>query len=273
MDARTRVYEASERFATSLPRELEAMPYFRWASDEECERSYAAYQRGNISELCREWAAVAQPTRAEMPGILRIGYAHTQSAPRLLNASIFLDSVRAALRAGEQMRAGLEPRLRAVLEREFPYLEHRHEHVPAGSSVPFEFPGVFANFLRAPDLDDSRARWQLAVGLNEVQQSTYTRYAAEHLGLPELVRHAQREEALAHNYFAHWSPRCTPQLWRETILVLDALNAASFGLVCEVLLPRLLGPRGWFSRQERAARWDSFVAGLDEPQWLMPPPS
>ena len=56
-------------------------------------------------------------------------YARSSMAPRLLNATIFLDSVRAALRAGEQLRSTLAPRLEEVLATEFPYLERRHMHV------------------------------------------------------------------------------------------------------------------------------------------------
>lgn len=264
------IHDSTAQLSASLERQISAIPGFRWASEAELECSYAAYSSGNPEALCAEWARVAQPTRAQVDGFMGVAYARAGLAPRLLNATIFLDSVRAALRAGERMRAGLRPRVREMLETEFPYCQRRHEHVPSGSPASFEFPPLFAEFLSADDLDQVRARWQLVVCLNEVQQGCYTRFAARHLRLPELERHADREDALARNYLAHWSPRCTRALWRDTIHVLDALNAASFTFAREVLFPRAVGPRGWLDRRARAQRWELFVAGLDTPQWLLP---
>jgi hypothetical protein len=266
------VYEASPGLDGPLLEELQALPYFREAPAVELEASYAAYERGDIPGLCRVWAEVAEPTRATLPPALRWAYAHAGKAPKLVNASVFLDSLRAALHAGERFRNRLSPELRAAVHTEFPYLEHRHEHIPEGSSPSFEFPAAFARFLEWGSLDDGRARWQLAVGLNEVQQCAYSDFAAELFGLPELHRHAERERELARNYFGHWAPHCTFALWRETIYVLDALNAATFELVCTKLLPRAMSPAAVFGSRARHAQWRAFVAGLDTPQRLLPPP-
>ena len=300
---RTRVFEARPDLDTHwLPR-LRAINYFREATPAEIDGSFARYEAGDIDGLLHAWATIAEPTRATMPATLRFAYAHAGKGPRHINASVFLDSLSASLRAGERFRERLPADIKAVVCTEFPYLEHRHEHVPDCGAPSFEFPAVFDEYIcwdvpasnqrrecggqgegglmTAPPawgegpatvppskLDNTRARWQLAVALNEVQQSCYSTYAAELFRLPELHRHAERERALARNYFGHWSPRCTIDLWRETIYVLDALNAATFEFVCTKLLPRAMLRSG-----AGRARWREFVAKLDTPQWLLPVPS
>lgn len=271
----SRVFEAAPDLDTRLVPTLRDMPYFREATGVEVASSFAAYERGDLEGLCRGWAEVAEPTRAALPPAMRWAYARAGLGPRLLNASVFLDSLRAALGAGERFRARLSTNVQAALRCEFPYLERRHEHVPAGERPPFEFPEVFAGYVECSEwgtLDDSRARWQLAVGLNEVQQCCYSEFAARLFRLPELHRHAARERELACNYFGHWAPRCTLELWRETILVLDALNAATFELVCTQLLPRAMAPTRVLGSRARRAQWREFVANLDTPQWLLPVP-
>lgn len=251
---------------------LRRIPCFRVATEDEVDASFAGYQTGDFDRLCDVWASVAQPTRAELPAHLRAAYAHAGKAPRMVNASVFLITVRAVLRAGERFRGGLSPEIRHALHTEFPWLERRHEHIPAGWTPDFEFPRAFTQFIEHGDLDDSRARWQLAVGLNEVQQTCYSSFAAGLFRLPELRRHAARERALAINYFGHWAPRCTRALWRETIWVLDALNAATFELVLGLLV-RAFAPIGPLGVRERRAQWRAFIEGLDTPQWLEPPPN
>lgn len=272
------VFEATPDLEARLLPALRAMPYFREATAIEVERSFAAYERGDIEALCRVWAEVATPTRAALPPAMSWAYARAGLGPRLLNASVFLDSLRAVLGAGERFRGRLSPKLQVALRSEFPYLERRHEHVPAGTCPAFEFPAVFASYVECEhygpgaSLDDSRARWQLAVGLNEVQQCSYSDFAAQLFRLPELRRHAARERELACNYFGHWAPRCTLELWRETILVLDALNAATFEFVCTQLLPRAMAPTRVLDSRTRRAQWREFVTNLDTPQWLLPVP-
>ncbi|PRP97474.1 hypothetical protein ENSA5_33670 [Enhygromyxa salina] len=266
------VFEAVPDLDARLLVELRAMPYFRVATAEEIDASFTAYAAGDIEGLIREWARVAEPSRATLPPMMAWAYARAGMGPRVVNASLFLESLRAVLRAGERFREGLSAEVQAALRVEFPYLERRHEHVPEGETPSFEFPGVFAEFIEWGTLDDSRARWQLAVGLNEVQQCCYSDYAAGLFGLPELRRHAERERALARNYFGHWAPRCTKELWRETIYVLDALNAATFELVCTQLIPRAMAPTRLLGSRSRREQWRAFVAGLETPQWLLPVP-
>jgi hypothetical protein len=253
--------------ATILP-QLRALPYFREATRAEIDASFAAYVAGDPDELCRTWVHIAEPTRASMPAAFAWAYAHAGKAPRLINATVFLDSLCATLAAGERFRARLSPAVHHVMHAEFPWLEHRHEHVPRADTPSFEFPEVFREYIEWGDLDDSRARWQLAVCLNEVQQACYSDFAAQLFRLPELHRHAARERELARNYLGHAAPRCTIDLWRETIHVLDALNAATFEFVCSKLLPgamtRVIGTRA-------SARWRAFVANLDVPQQLLDP--
>lgn len=261
-----RVFEAQADLDARLLPQLRARPYFREASREEIEGSFAAYVAGDPAELCRTWARIAEPTRARMPDAFAWAYAHAGKAPRLVNATVFLDSLRATLAAGERFRGRLSPEVHAIVHKEFPYLEHRHEHVPEGKTASFEFPEVFREYVEWGDIDDSRARWQLAVCLNEVQQACYSDFAATLFRLPELHRHAERERELACNYLGHAAPRCTIDLWRETLYVLDALNAATFEFVCNKLLP---GAMGHVISGSRRAQWRAFVANLDRPQRLV----
>jgi hypothetical protein len=266
--ATTRVFEAAPDLDEVLAR-LQALPCFRTATDEEVDASFAAYQAGDIEALCEVWKRVADPTRAELSAASRAAYQHAGKAPRMVNASVFLITLRAVLRAGERFREGLSGEVHRSVHAEFPWLEHRHEHIPAGFTPALEFPDEFRLFVERGDLDDSRARWQLAVGLNEVQQTCYSEFAAGLFRLPELRRHAARERALAINYFGHWAPRCTRDLWRETLYVLDALNAAVFELALAVL-PQAFAPVGPLGVRARRAQWRAFVAGLDVPQRLLP---
>lgn len=267
---RTRTFEAIADLDGWLS-ELQTIPCFRVATDAEVEASFAAYAAGDIAELCAVWARVAEPTRAEIPPRMRSAYAHAGKAPRMVNASVFLSTLRAVISAGERMRNRLPPELQRALHSEFPWLERRHEHIPPGFTPPFEFPQAFQSYLEQGELDDSRARWQLAVSLNEVQQSAYSTFASGLFRLPELHRHAERERALAINYFGHWAPRCTEALWRETIYALDALNAAVFELVIP-LIAQAFAPAGALGIRARRSQWRAFVQGLDTPQWLEPLP-
>jgi hypothetical protein len=264
-----RVFEARPDLDTRLLPQLRAQPYFREAPQAEIEGSFAAYVAGDPSALCRTWAEIAEPTRASMPAAFRWAYAHAGKGPRLVNASVFLDSLRATLAAGERFRGRLSPRVHAIVHTEFPYLEHRHEHVPTADVPSFEFPDVFREYVETGDLDDARARWQLAVCLNEVQQACYSDFAAKLFRLPELHRHAERERELARNYLGHAAPRCTLDLWRETIYVLDALNAATFEFVCSKLLPSAMTH---VLDRRRREQWRTFVANLDTPQRLLAVP-
>jgi hypothetical protein len=263
--AAPRIYQATPELAARLAA-MRRQPYFRTATAVEVDASFEAYESGDIERLITTWQRVAEPTRAELPAAMRWAYSQAGKGPGMVNALVFLVSIRAVLRAGEAFRETLAPAIHQAIHHEFPWLEHRHEHIPPGYTPSFEFPAVFREFLEWGDLDDSRARWQLAVALNEVQQCCYSEFAADLFRLPELRRHAARERSLAINYFAHWAPACTRDLWRETIHVLDALNAAVFELVCK--------PHGVFAYAlqgvlTQRGQWRAFIAGLDTPQWLL----
>ncbi len=261
-----RIYHATpelERLAV----QLRTLLYFREATPDEIDASFTTYAAGDFAGLVDTWVRMASPTRADLPGSLRWAYAQAGKGPWRVNALVVLVTLRAVIRAGEKFRATLSPAVHDAIVHEFPWLEHRHEHIPPGYTPTFEFPSVFRDFLEWGELDDARARWQLAVGLNEVQQCGYSTFAADHFRLPELHRHAARERAMAINYFGHCAPKCTKDLWRETIYVLDALNAAVFELVCR--------PHGVFAYAiqgmlTQRGQWPAFVAGLDQPQWLLP---
>jgi len=267
-DRTNRPADGERSFETGLLPRLAAIPFFRHATDEEIDRSYEAYRAGDFERLCDVWSACAQPTRAEL-GRLTKFYDRAGWAPARANGLAFLATVRAVLRAGEKFRGKLSARTRDALAKDFPWLEQRHRHIPDGWMPPFKFPDEFRLFIDALSLDDARARWQLCAALNEVQQQHYSRHAAERFGVPELERHAARERELAVNYFSHWAPNATRELWRQCILVLDGLNAATFDLLCNRAPGAFVG-RAMAGMVTRGAEWRAFVAGLEKPQWLMP---
>ena len=65
------------------------------------------------------------------------------------------------------------------------------------------------------------------------------------------------------------APDATRELWRQCIFILDALNAATFDLLCNraggAFVARSLA--GMFTR---SGEWHAFVENLKKPQWLMP---
>jgi hypothetical protein len=259
-----------------LPR-VRAIPFFRLAGDDEIDASFAAYQSiaagetaGDFGALVDAWQKTAQPTRADLGDLTRL-YDRANLAPARANGLAFLATVRGVLAAGKKFRARLSARTQHALTRDFPWLEHRHEHIPDGFTPRFRFPDEFRLFIDALSVDDARVRWQVACGLNEVQQACYSAHAAERFGVPELARHGERERELAINYFSHWAPPVTRELWRQCIIMLDALNAATFDMICNrqtgaIIRHALVG------LVTRRAEWSAFVDGLDEPQWLMPVP-
>jgi len=253
--------------AELLPR-IAAIPLFRRATDEEVDRSYEAYRAGDFGALCDVWCAVAAPTRADL-GPLTKFYDRAGWAPARASGLAFLATARAVLRAGEKFRARLSARTQEALHKEFPWLERRHRHIPDGWTPAFKFPDEFRQFIDALAIDDARARWQLCCGLNEVQQQHYSHHAAERFAVPELRRHAARERELAINYFSHWAPNATRELWRQCILVLDGLNAATFDLLCN-RAPGTIVRHALTGMVTRGGEWRAFVANLEKPQWLMP---
>lgn len=271
--AQARPFREMPDFDAKVLPALRELPFFREASEAEIGASYAAYARGDIAALLETWRAVASPTRGSMTGFYGVIYEHVGRLPPLLNRLSVLATMRAVLSAGVRFRETLRPATRAALQTEFPWLESRHLHIPPGWSPRFEFPDAFGSFLDSGSLDDARARWQLCAALNEVQQSAYSADLARRFRLPELSRQSEREAELAQNYFRHWSPPATAALWRQCILVLDALNAAVLAMTCSTRGPLILLRTLLTALSGRGAvEWRHFVTGLEEPQLLLPLP-
>lgn len=267
-------FAGADDFGNDIEPGLRAIPFFRAPTDDEVDRSWSAYNDGDFGALCDVWCRVAEPTRASL-GPFQPYYDKAHLMPARANALVFLATVRAVLRAGERFRATLSPPVKRALETEFPWLERRHEHIPAGWTPPFVLPDELRRFIDvrgggdALALDEARVRWQLVAALNEVQQQHYSRHAATRFGVPELTRHAARERALALSYLGHWAPPASRELWRQCLYVLDGLNAATFDLLCnrEVGAFIRFGTRGLVTG---GGEWRAFVAALERPQWLLP---
>jgi hypothetical protein len=270
MNREARPAEPERSFEVGLLPRLAAIPFFRLASDEEVDRSYDAYCAGDFDKLCDVWREVAQPTRANLGSLTKF-YDRARWAPSRANGLAFLATVRAVLRAGEKFRKKLSARTQEALAKDFPWLERRHQHVPDGWTPPFKFPDELRLFIDALAVDDARVRWQLCAGLNEVQQHWYSIHAAERFAVPELVKHGARERQLAVNYFSHWAPPASRELWRQCIVLLDGLNAATFELLCHQQRGAMVR-HAFMGMVTRGAEWRAFVTALDEPQWLMPTP-
>ena len=73
---------------------------------------------------------------------------------------------------------------------------------------------------------------------------------------------------MAINYFSHAAPMASHELWRQCIVVLDGLNAAVMQLIALDQPLAMVGNvvRGMVGSDE----WPQFVAGLQQPQWLLP---
>jgi hypothetical protein len=263
------MFEGAAEFESDLLPRIREVPCFREPTREEIDESYAAYLTGDWDHLCDTWARVAEPTRATVPPHLQGFYDRAGMLPPIMNGLLFLASVRSALAAGVEARQRLRPEVVACITTEFPWLEHRHEHIPPGYTPPFEFPRPFTDFIDAEDLDDVRVRWQLTTAFNEVQQTVYSAHAAQRFRLPALERHAARERELAHNYFGHWAPACTRELWAQSIYVLDALNAAIFDLIVRARGFRLMA-NSLFGAAFRRGEWTAFERNLAVPQALVP---
>jgi hypothetical protein len=261
------VFDGDPRFA-SLEARLKASPFFLGPSEREVRGSYEAYTSGDFARLCRVWSEIADPRRARLPGPAGLAYDGAHLVPRAANAYSFVACLRATLRAGDRFRGRLSPKVQTVLRTDFPWLDRRHEHVPDGWTPIFDFPTEFAEWIDAPSLDDMRARWQLATAMNEVEQAHYADHAAERFRLPELRRHGAREREMAINYFRHWAPRVTQELWRQCLAMLDGLNAAVFQMVCEDRRSEVIA-RSLVGAVTNAHEWRAFVAAMNRPVKLL----
>ena len=261
-------FDTFDAFEDRLLPRLLALPLFRLATAEEIDASYVAYVQGDFAALCDTWCRVAQPARCALTGGFGAVYSLAGLSPKMANAQAFLASLRAVLDAGARFRAQLSPPVRRAIETEFPWLERRHEHIPAGWTPRFEFPSVFSAFIDV-ELDAARLRWQLVTALNEVQQAHFSLTCARLFRLPELVDHAARERAMAINYFSHSAPPATRALWRQCILVLDGLNAAVMNMIAfDQRVPMIRHALVGLATGHR--QWRAFVQGLTRPQWLQP---
>ncbi len=261
--------EGDVDFDTRILPGLRALPLFRMPMAVEIDASHAAYLRGDFAELCDTWNRVAQPARCSLDGGFGAVYSLAPHSPRNANALTFLASLRAVLEAGKRARAALSPAVRAAIETEFPWLERRHEHVPPGWTPAFDFPREFGEFLGSGgDVARARVRWALVTAINEVQQACFSAHCAKIFRLPPLMDHAARERAMAINYFSHAAPPASHELWRQCIVVLDGLNAAVMQLIALDQPLAMVGNvvRGMVGSDE----WPQFVAGLQQPQWLLP---
>ena len=272
------IFDAMPRFDDEILPQLQQLRFFRLAPESEVQVSYAAYTRcmqtGDAAPLLAAWRDGAVATRAQITGLAAQIYESVALLPLPLRRLAVLSTLRSVLQAGVRFRAGLPSEVRELLQREFPWLEHRHLHIPEGYAPHFEFPAAFGQFLSSGSLDDARVRWQLCAALNEVQQSIYSAEMAGRCALPELRQQSEREADLACNYFAHSSPPVTIELWRQCIVLLDGLNAAVLAMTCSLRGPWIVACAALCSlRPSQRGQWDRFVEGLSAPQWLLPLPS
>ncbi len=244
--------------ATILP-SLRAIPLFRLAPDHEIDASFAA--RDDAARLVEVWRAACAPTRATLGGAARLFHDGAALLPRRFRRAAWLATLRAVLAAGraffdEQLRPASA---RAIRDR-LAFLARRHEHVPDGFTPRFRFPEAFARFVDGDTVEEAVARFHLVAALNEVQQHAYTLHLAERMRLPELRRHAARERAMAIAYFTG-APAVDRARWRECILVLDGLNAATLAMALQER--RLALPAALLRESLRVdEEWARFVAGL-----------
>ncbi len=266
--AASRQFDGDARFDERVLPSLLAQPFFLRASDEELTRSYAAYRSGDPAQLIDTWREIAEPTRATLGPVFASVFRKFRLLPKRINGLTFLATLRGVLAAGVRFRSRLRPATQNALRTEFPWLERRHQHIPPGYTPSFEFPPTFEQFIDGGDLDDARARWQLAAAFNEVQQTVFSDHLADLYGIAELHTHAERERELALSYLSHWSPNITESLFRQCVHHLDALNASVFQMTCGPEGPKLIARALIKGNSE----WRSFIEAMDFPQWLLPLP-
>src|SRR5690348_10187833 len=132
------MFDGMPDFDTRILAELRQNRFFRLAPDAEIDASYAAY--GDVDRLLAVWREVADPTRATLPDYNKLYFGRAHLAPNLVNGLAFIVTTRAAIEAGKRFRARFRPEVRQALERDFPWLENRHQHIPDGWAPACEFP-------------------------------------------------------------------------------------------------------------------------------------
>lgn len=246
---------------------LLAIHYYRRAPPSELAPTFEAYAGGDGARLLEVWRTACDPTRATVGGPPGWMYRRAGILPAAVTGCTFLATLRAVLDAGQRFQRRLRPATARAIQDTFPWLSHRHQHVPPGYTPPLDFPAAFLAFVDADDVEDARARWQLLAVLNEVQQSSYSQHLARLFRSPPLLRHAERERELALNYLGHWRPRVTGTLWTQVVHVLDGLNAAVFEMCRE--WGGTIARKSLRAALRRPSEWHHFVARLDEPQRLL----
>ena len=264
-----RTFDAVAGFDTALLPGLAAIPGFRPPTDAEIDLLAAAYDSGDPARLVDDWRRRAEPTRARLHGVNAALYRSLTLLPRAAIRASFLATVRMVLAASERFFAEqLKPGTAAAIRARLSFVAVRHTHVPPGYTPDFTFPLAFARWVDADDdLEAVLARFQLAAVLNEVQQSAYSHFFADHFGIPEIHHHAEIERALAIDYATRFRPPASRALVRQALLVLDGLNAAVFALVSgdplRVFGRCLIRPSGWaeFAAAAAAASRGARAAG------------
>ena len=243
---------------------LTSIACFRMATKSELALSYAAYVGGDFAELIAVWKRVADPTRATLRGLPALVYRQARLLPKPLLRLTFLATVRAVLAAGRHLfDRQLRPETAQAIRAEFSFLERRHEHIPPGYTPPLLFPAAFVRFIDGGSVAEAKARFQLVAAQNEVQQHAYSLHLAELFGLPELRLHAERERVMAMVY-CRFAPPATEQLWRQSMLALDALNAAVFEMA--LYTERFAFPaRSLMAALGANEEWARFVRGMESP--------
>jgi hypothetical protein len=259
-----------ENFEELVLEPLMRNEFFRIATDAEIDATFAAYQAArasrDISQLIRVWKGECEVTRGRLPLKNQIGFKRAHLLPAVSNGAAFLAISRSVIEAGKKLRARLRKEVFEALSRDFPWLEHRHEHIPQGWTPEFDFPDAIRLFLDG-DVEAVKVRWQLMTAMNEVIQSAYSHHLAGLFGIRELHVQADREEELARHYFSHWMPEVSREEWRQILLVLDGMNAATLEMCCTTRLGELLAYSASAVLLQRA-QWQSFLDGLGRPQQL-----
>ena len=261
------MHDAMPDFDSRILTELQKNKFFRLAPESEIDAVWNAW--GDVDRMLAAWRENADPTRATLPSYNKSYFAKAHLAPNLVNGLAFIVTTRAAIEAGKRFRQRFRPEVRASLERDFPWLENRHQHIPEGWAPVCDFPPAIDPFFNDASVTDAKVRWQVVAAFNEVMAAASSRYMVKLFALPALERQAEREEALARNYFAHWTPQITRELFRQCILVIDGINAAIYEAVCVTQLKPILGYT-FFKAPLHTREWKKFLAALEEPQWLLP---
>src|SRR5438874_1525696 len=153
------MYDGMPDFDSRVLTKLRENRFFRLAPDSEIDLSYHAYR--DIDGLIDTWREHADPTRATLPDYNKSAFARAHLAPNLVNGLAFIVTTRTAIEAGKRFRQRFRPEVRQALERDFPWLENRHRHIPEGWAPQCDFPAAIDPFFNDTDVENAKVRWQL----------------------------------------------------------------------------------------------------------------